>query len=59
MRIVESRPSLPAAAVGAERRNPRRVTPADFGGADNVLAFPDHYNHIHVGFRPMPTVGAR
>jgi transglycosylase-like protein with SLT domain/peptidase M23-like protein len=28
------------------------MTPEDFGGADNVLSLPDHYNHIHVGFRP-------
>ena len=24
-----------------------------FDGADNTLALPDHYNHIHVGFRPL------
>ena len=29
------------------------MTPADFGGADNILSLPDHYNHIHVGFHPM------
>jgi hypothetical protein len=29
------------------------MTPADFGGADNILSLPDHYNHIHAGFRPM------
>jgi murein DD-endopeptidase MepM/ murein hydrolase activator NlpD len=29
------------------------MTPDDFGGADNVLSLPDHYNHIHVGFHPM------
>ena len=29
------------------------MTPADFGGADNILSLPDHNNHIHVGFRPM------
>lgn len=26
------------------------MTPADFGGASNVLALPDHDDHIHVGF---------
>jgi soluble lytic murein transglycosylase-like protein len=26
------------------------MTPADFGGADNILALPDHDDHIHVGF---------
>jgi hypothetical protein len=29
------------------------MTPQDFGGADNILSLPDHYNHIHVGFHPM------
>jgi hypothetical protein len=29
------------------------MTPSDFGGADNILSLPDHYNHIHVGFHPM------
>jgi murein DD-endopeptidase MepM/ murein hydrolase activator NlpD len=24
-----------------------------FQGADNTLALPDHYDHIHVGFRPL------
>jgi hypothetical protein len=24
-----------------------------FKGADNTLALPDHWNHIHVGWRPM------
>jgi murein DD-endopeptidase MepM/ murein hydrolase activator NlpD len=24
-----------------------------FPGADNTLALPDHYDHIHVGFRPI------
>jgi hypothetical protein len=24
-----------------------------FAGADNTLALPDHYDHIHVGFRPL------
>jgi hypothetical protein len=24
-----------------------------FANADNTLALPDHYNHIHVGFRPL------
>jgi hypothetical protein len=28
------------------------MTPADFPGADNILALPDHDDHIHVGFRP-------
>jgi hypothetical protein len=23
-----------------------------FAGADNTLALPDHYNHIHIGFAP-------
>ena len=31
------------------------MTPADFGGADNILSLPDHYDHIHVGFHPMYT----
>jgi hypothetical protein len=29
------------------------MTPADFGGADNVMALGDHDDHIHVGFHPM------
>jgi hypothetical protein len=29
------------------------MTPADFGGADNILALSDHDDHIHVGFHPM------
>jgi hypothetical protein len=29
------------------------MTPADFGGADNVMALSDHDDHIHVGFHPM------
>jgi hypothetical protein len=24
-----------------------------FDGADNTLALPDHYDHIHVGFHPL------
>ena len=24
-----------------------------YPGAPNTLAMPDHYNHIHVGFRPV------
>jgi hypothetical protein len=24
-----------------------------FKGADNTLALPDHYNHIHIGWRPL------
>jgi hypothetical protein len=24
-----------------------------FQGADNTLALPDHYNHIHIGWRPL------
>jgi hypothetical protein len=24
-----------------------------FAGADNTFVLPDHYNHIHVGFRPL------
>ncbi|MFL5957856.1 MAG: hypothetical protein ACJ756_10435, partial [Solirubrobacterales bacterium] len=28
------------------------MTPADFGGADNILALSDHDDHIHVGFHP-------
>ncbi len=27
------------------------MQPSDFGGADNILALPDHDDHIHVGFR--------
>jgi len=26
-----------------------------FDGADNTLALPDHYDHIHVGYRPLYT----
>jgi murein DD-endopeptidase MepM/ murein hydrolase activator NlpD len=33
------------------------MTPEDFGGADNILSLPDHYNHIHVGFHPDGTTG--
>jgi Transglycosylase SLT domain/Peptidase family M23 len=33
------------------------MTPEDFGGADNVLSLPDHYNHIHVGFHPEGVTG--
>jgi hypothetical protein len=29
------------------------MTPADFGGADNILSLPDHDDHIHVGFHPL------
>jgi hypothetical protein len=29
------------------------MTPADFGGADNILALSDHADHIHLGFHPM------
>jgi hypothetical protein len=29
------------------------MTPKDFGGATNILALPDHDDHIHVGFRPQ------
>ena len=29
------------------------ITLIDLPGADNTLALPDHYNHIHVGFRPL------
>jgi hypothetical protein len=29
------------------------MTPKDFGGASNILALPDHDDHIHVGFRPQ------
>ncbi|MEV4418906.1 lytic murein transglycosylase [Patulibacter sp. NPDC049589] len=29
------------------------MTPADFPGADNILALPDHDDHIHVGFKPQ------
>ena len=28
-----------------------------FPGADNTLALPSHYNHIHVGFRPANAFG--
>nr|WP_246852406.1 lytic murein transglycosylase [Patulibacter sp. SYSU D01012] len=31
------------------------MTPSDFGGADNVLALPDHADHIHVGFHVEQT----
>jgi hypothetical protein len=24
-----------------------------FDGADNTLSLPDHWNHIHVGWRPL------
>jgi hypothetical protein len=30
-----------------------------FKGADNTLALPDHYNHIHVGYHPMYGENAR
>jgi hypothetical protein len=30
-----------------------------YPGADNTLAKPDHYNHIHVGFRPVFAQSAR
>jgi hypothetical protein len=33
------------------------MTPADFGGADNVLALADHADHIHVGFHPLYSTG--
>jgi hypothetical protein len=29
------------------------ITLAKYAGADNTFALPDHYNHIHVGFRPL------
>jgi hypothetical protein len=29
-----------------------------YPGAENTLALPDHYNHIHVGFRPLYAGGA-
>jgi hypothetical protein len=29
------------------------MTPADFGGADNIMSLPDHDDHIHVGFHPL------
>jgi hypothetical protein len=25
-----------------------------FPGADNTLALPDHYDHIHIGYHPSP-----
>ena len=28
------------------------ITLMSYPGTDNTLALPDHYNHIHVGFRP-------
>ncbi|MFA4929374.1 MAG: lytic murein transglycosylase [Patulibacter sp.] len=31
------------------------MTPADFGGASNILALPDHDDHIHVGFQADAT----
>jgi len=33
------------------------MTPADFGGAENVLALSDHNDHIHVGFQPAGGAG--
>jgi len=33
------------------------MTPADFGGADNVMALSDHDDHIHVGFQPVGAAG--
>jgi len=33
------------------------MTPADFGGADNILSLPDHDDHIHVGFHPLYSGG--
>jgi len=30
-----------------------------FEGADNTLALPDHYDHIHIGFRPRYGVNAK
>jgi hypothetical protein len=33
------------------------MTPADFGGADNILALSDHNDHIHVGFQPVGGAG--
>jgi hypothetical protein len=33
------------------------MTPADFGGADNILSLPDHDDHIHVGFQPVGGAG--
>ena len=30
-----------------------------FKGADNTLALPDHYDHIHVGFRPLYGANAK
>jgi hypothetical protein len=35
------------------------MTPADFGGADNILAMGDHDDHIHVGFRPQVGTDAK
>jgi murein DD-endopeptidase MepM/ murein hydrolase activator NlpD len=29
------------------------ITLMTFAGADNTLALPDHYDHIHVGWRPL------
>ena len=31
------------------------ITLMRFPGAPNTLALPDHYNHIHVGWRPLPS----
>src|SRR4051794_13512096 len=33
------------------------MTPADFGGADNILSLPDHDDHIHVGYHPFFSTG--
>jgi Transglycosylase SLT domain/Peptidase family M23 len=33
------------------------MTPADFGGAENILALSDHNDHIHVGFQPAGGAG--
>ena len=30
-----------------------------FKDADNTLSLPDHYDHIHVGFRPLYGSGGR
>ena len=46
-----------SAAPGLQGVDPHQIislmTPADFGGADNILILPDHYDHIHVGFHPL------
>jgi len=39
--------------LGGGMRPHQIISLMTFAGADNTLSLPDHYNHIHVGFRPM------